>query len=465
MSHHRGKAHPSASSHAGTSTTSTSAYSSEMSSAASATYNARSTVDETSLTHHTAADDRSGDDDVDDIEMESATQPREPIAVRLAGWLKMNKCYLVTVAIIAIVAIALGAAEGALDLNNVDRYSPKATIANRVRVKFAIDTAPKIVNTTKLFVEPLTAATGVVTSALVLNMTKINTTGFDAQVEISGTTNITAAEVQALYDTAFGDAKLVAAYGNVSNLNVTLNRSRVTTTAIPFTPWAAWLTLFVVVMILALLMQENVVSPDVAIMLAVVILTLAGVITVRDALSGFANESVATIGALYVVALGISNSGALDLFSRYVLGSPKSLMMALARLMFPMAIVSTWINNTAEIALMAPVVVNWAHRLGIAPSKLLIPLSYASILGGTLSMIGTSTNLIVKALAQARDPKIDIPLFGITAVGAPNAVHRHSLHAVHRPPLAAVARHARQQFKRDPRAYTAHVVVKETARI
>jgi di/tricarboxylate transporter len=438
-------------------------HSSELSSAASTSYR-EYRDDEAIAGQKTTSED---DGEADDIELDApigAPRQKDPIATRLLAWIAGNKCYLVAVVVIAIIAIALGAAEGALDLNHVDKYSPKSVIANRMRVKFALNSAPKLVNTTKLFVEPLTSATAVVTSALVLNMTKINTTTFDAQVEISGTTNITAAEVTALYDSAFGDARLTAAYGNVSNLNVTLNRSRVTTTAIPFSPWAAWLTLFIVVMILALLMQENVVSPDVAIMLAVVILTLAGVITPRDALSGFANESVATIGALYVVALGISNSGALDLFSRYVLGSPKSLTMALARLMFPMAIVSTWINNTAEIALMAPVVVNWSHRLGIAPSKLLIPLSYASILGGTLSMIGTSTNLIVKALAQARDPKIDIPLFGITAVGAPNAFIGilYMLFIGHR--LLPSRGTPAQQFKRDPRAYTAHVVVKETAK-
>ena len=174
-----------------------------------------------------------------------------------------------------------------------------------------------------------------------------------------------------------------------------------------------------IVLILALLLKEDSVAPDAVLMLALIILTVTRVISVNQALAGFANEGIATIGALYVVALAIGNSGALEFFSRSILGSPSSLTFALIRLTVPCALISAFVNNTPIVAMMIPVVMQWASVVGVAPSKLLIPLSYSALLGGTITLIGTSTNLVVKALILAKDPKFDLPLFEIAYVGLP----------------------------------------------
>jgi Na+/H+ antiporter NhaD/arsenite permease-like protein len=91
---------------------------------------------------------------------------------------------------------------------------------------------------------------------------------------------------------------------------------------------------------------------------------------------------IATIGALYIVAFAIGESGVLEIVSRYVLREPSSTTIALARLMIPCAALSAFINNTPIVAMMIPVVLAWSSTVGVPPSKLLIPLSYATLLGG-----------------------------------------------------------------------------------
>jgi Na+/H+ antiporter NhaD/arsenite permease-like protein len=380
------------------------------------------------------------------------------------GWMRRNRCYLITVVCIFVIAIAIGAAPGALDLNNVEQYSVKPLIANRMRVKFLLDATPKVINTTHVFIAPLTTGTAVA-SAILLNYTRANTTAFDAQVEISSdVVNITAEEVYTAYVTAFANETFAAMYGHPANLSVVLNRSRETRAGQHYTPFAAWVTLLLVCLILALLMQEDAVPPDVVLMLALVVMTAVQIINVKEALAGFANEGIATIGALYIIALAVGNSGALDLLSRYILGAPTGATLAVARLMTPLTVLSAFINNTPIVAMMAPVVVSWAQRVNLPASKLLIPLSYAAILGGTITVIGTSTNLIVKALVQARDPTIDLPLFGVAPVGLPTAVLGvlYMVFIGHR--ILPARESPGQQYRQDPRAYSAHVVVKSDAK-
>jgi di/tricarboxylate transporter len=418
---------------------------------------------------HDDVTDRSDDglgDDALEAGADGAASDGEPqtLAQTVLRWMRRNRCYLITVVCIFVIAIAIGAAPGALDLNNVEQYSVKPVIANRMRVKFLLDATPTVINTTQVFVAPLATGT-VVTSAILLNFTRANTTAFDAQVEItSDSVNVTAEQVYTAYATAFANESFVEKYGQPANLSVVLNRSRETRVGVHYTPFAAWVTLLLVCLILALLMQEDAVPPDVVLMLALVVMTAAQIINVKEALAGFANEGIATIGALYIIALAVSNSGALDLLSRYILGAPTGATLAVARLMTPLTILSAFINNTPIVAMMAPVVVSWAQRVNLPASKLLIPLSYAAILGGTITVIGTSTNLIVKALVQARDPTIDLPLFGVAPVGVPTAVLGvlYMVFIGHR--ILPARESPGQQYRQDPRAYSAHVVVKTDAK-
>ncbi|MDO3385490.1 SLC13 family permease [Gilvimarinus sp. SDUM040013] len=150
-----------------------------------------------------------------------------------------------------------------------------------------------------------------------------------------------------------------------------------------------------------------------------VILSVSGVLEASEAFAGFSNHGVLTVAAMFVVAAGIHGSGGVDLLVNHVLGNPRSTRRAQMRIGMPVALLSAFLNNTPVVATMIPAVRSWAKRIDIAPSKLMIPLSYSAILGGTLTMIGTSTNLVVNGQYQELTGGDSFSLFSITAVGLP----------------------------------------------
>jgi len=159
-------------------------------------------------------------------------------------------------------------------------------------------------------------------------------------------------------------------------------------------------------------------APELILLGGVVALLTLGVLTPEQALGGFSNEGMITVALMYVVVAGIRETGGVDLLVQHVLGRPKSLRWALARLVMPVTAVSAFMNNTPLVAIFLPAVLSWAKRLQISPSKLLIPLSYGAVIGGTITLIGTSTNLIVSGLlAQGGRPTLG--LFDIAWVGIP----------------------------------------------
>ncbi|MBE7438765.1 MAG: SLC13 family permease [Spirochaetales bacterium] len=160
-----------------------------------------------------------------------------------------------------------------------------------------------------------------------------------------------------------------------------------------------WLALGTTVAVLALL-ASNRVPPDLALLAGAVFLVGVGVISPEVALRGFSNEGMLTVAVLFVVAFAVQRTGALSLVARPLLGQPGSLRGALLRLCTSSGALSGFINNTPLVAMMLPLVSGWARQLKISPSKLLLPLSYATVLGGMLTMIGTSTNLVVSGLLE-----------------------------------------------------------------
>ena len=126
------------------------------------------------------------------------------------------------------------------------------------------------------------------------------------------------------------------------------------------------------------------------------------------------------MACLFVVAAGISNTGALDYYMGKLLGSPKSAATAQIRLMVPVAIVSAFLNNTPVVAIMIPILQKWSRKCGIPNSQLFIPLSFASILGGTCTLIGTSTNLVVEGMMRERYPEVEpMGMFTLSMYGVP----------------------------------------------
>lgn len=163
-------------------------------------------------------------------------------------------------------------------------------------------------------------------------------------------------------------------------------------------------------------------APAEAVLLgALAVLMAVGAVSPGEALAGFGNEALVTIGVLYVVAAGLRETGAVGWLSRLLLGRTRRVRVAQARLMLPVAVVSGFLNNTPVVAILIPAVSEWARKHRMSPSNLMLPLSYAAILGGTLTIIGTSTNLVVNGLL-ASNGATSLRFFEIGAVGLPVAL-------------------------------------------
>jgi di/tricarboxylate transporter len=185
-----------------------------------------------------------------------------------------------------------------------------------------------------------------------------------------------------------------------------------------------------------------------------------GVLSVDEALRGFANPGVLTIAALFVVVVGLRDTGAIDWIASGLLGRPRGERGALLRVMVPVAGLSAFLNNTPVVAMMIPAVQDWAKRLKIAPSRLLLPLSYAAILGGTCSLIGTSTNLVVAGLVLSHDAMAPLGMFDITWIGLPCAV-LCILTMLWLGPHLLPERSTQQRSLADPREYTLELLLPE----
>ncbi len=126
---------------------------------------------------------------------------------------------------------------------------------------------------------------------------------------------------------------------------------------------------------------------------------VTGVISTDELLHGFANRSVATIAILFLVGEGVRQSGSLSYAVRRFLPRRKGAVGWLMAQILPfIAMISSVLNNTAVVIIFAPIFKRWAERLGISPTKVLIPLSYATILGGLCTLIGTSTNMVINGM-------------------------------------------------------------------
>lgn len=186
-------------------------------------------------------------------------------------------------------------------------------------------------------------------------------------------------------------------------------------------PWEAWTTLGILGTMFGLMACTRI-GPDVILCGGLTLLVTLRIITPEEAIAGLANEGMVTIGVLFIVAAGLRETGAMHVAALRLLGRPSSPAMAQVRLMAPVATLSAFMNNTPLVAMMLPVVSDWARQCRLSASKLMIPLSYAAILGGTCTLIGTSTNLVVYGLLRTTTDLPALRMFDLTWVGLPCAV-------------------------------------------
>jgi di/tricarboxylate transporter len=183
----------------------------------------------------------------------------------------------------------------------------------------------------------------------------------------------------------------------------------------------AWIAIWVVLATTGLLVFTRI-GPDLVLVAAMTVLLITGILSPTEALDGLTNPGLAAVGVLYVVISGLVETGVVYTVSHRFLGHPRSITGAQARLMVPTALLSAFLNNTPVVAMMVPAVQDWARRNRLAISKLMIPLSFAAIMGGTLTVIGTSTNLIVAGLVRADGQTAAVGFFEIAWVGLPAAL-------------------------------------------
>ncbi|MCH2132631.1 MAG: SLC13 family permease, partial [Phycisphaerales bacterium] len=197
----------------------------------------------------------------------------------------------------------------------------------------------------------------------------------------------------------------------------------------------AWFTLATIGLVMAVLMTNRM-QVDTTMLGGLILLMIVGVVPPEDAVLGFASTAVLMIGGLFVVAAGLEETGALSVFSDRLLGRPRTLARAQVRLLAPVAVCSGFMNNTPIVAMSLPLVRDWARRQRFSTSHLLMPLSFAAILGGKLTLIGTASNIVV--MEEFSDWLRDdhpwlqdvgytglspwMEFFGIGAIGLPAAI-------------------------------------------
>ena len=161
----------------------------------------------------------------------------------------------------------------------------------------------------------------------------------------------------------------------------------------------AWITIVTVLGMFSILLFTKL-RTDLVFLGAIGILYVTGVLDAKEAYSGFSSTSVVVIGVLFVVVAGLMHTGVLQWIVKHLLGQPGSYSKAVTRLMLPVALLSSFLSNTTVVALFVNIVKMWAKKLGVSPSKLLIPLSYASGMGGVCTLIGTPPNMIISGLYE-----------------------------------------------------------------
>ena len=214
----------------------------------------------------------------------------------------------------------------------------------------------------------------------------------------------------------------------------------------------AWITLAVLVLMIAALVRE-LVPPAAAVLAGAVGLMLLGVTTPAQAFAGFANEAPITVAALFVLARAVDIAGVLQPLVAAIFGQVRRSRALLGRLAFPVALSSAFLNNTTIVAMTAPPVIDYSRRRGLPPSRFLIPLSYAAVLGGVITTIGTSTNLTVSGLLSGAGLD-SLDLFEITPVGLPVALAGVAVIVLLAPRLLPDRREDRPQVGEGGRDFT-----------
>lgn len=157
----------------------------------------------------------------------------------------------------------------------------------------------------------------------------------------------------------------------------------------------------VVIVVAVILFATEALSVDLVAMLIMIVLVLTGVISPEEGVAGFSNSATMTVAFMFVLSAALLKTGALQSVAHRLAGIfQKNHHLGMLLMMLLIAVISAFVNNTPVVAVFIPVVIQIAYSTGQAPTKMLIPLSYASIMGGMCTLVGTSTNILVNGIAE-----------------------------------------------------------------
>jgi di/tricarboxylate transporter len=219
--------------------------------------------------------------------------------------------------------------------------------------------------------------------------------------------------------------------------------------------------LFAAVVILLVLvgLVREVASPAAVLLGGLAVLVLGGALPVEHAFAGLASPATISIAGLFIVARAVRDHVGLDAVLARLLGDgSRSERRVLMRFVPPVMLLSAVANNTPIVAVGAPVLRTWAERHGVAATRLLMPLSFATILGGTLTLIGTGTNLVVSALLTEAG-HAPLGFFELTPLGAPVAAVGGAVILWLAPRVLPDRRTPHEQLASHRRDYSVHLVV------
>lgn len=221
----------------------------------------------------------------------------------------------------------------------------------------------------------------------------------------------------------------------------------------------AWITAAVILGVLLALIRQAMATWAI-ILTGTLVLLVLGVLTPAQAFSGFSNPAPITVAALYVLAAGIEKTGALSAVLTRTMGEKGRYRRPLARILAPTVGASAFLNNTPIVAMLIPQITAWADRRGVSASKLLMPVSFAALIGGMITVIGTSTNLVVSGAMTEHDLE-QIGFFEIGKLGLPIALVGLVLLVLLAPKLLADRRGVVDELQHEGKRFAIEMTVRE----